>query len=261
MPMFASRPLTTSSKHPVDIPQNCVVGQQRQQMSELQFDKFPNPSSFLVWKTRFKTQVSSGSDFPSEAMLWIKEVEMVDSLDELLSSRSVYGKDFPNFEMLDEKIASALNKIIQNSQFKKKGAQNRGPVSFAGDRSLTRSTTTFELLALMIQFLIRLFFSLSLFATMMFRNSIRDGDEILLSMTKIPVDDVLENLYKLRIRESDQFKTVLELYDMESHQNISMPNYQKLKTMVKRSIDQKLRLRNFDARKSKQVQRSRVTGD
>ena len=32
------------------------------------------------------------------------------------------------------------------------------------------------------------------------------------------------------------------------HRKISMPNYQKLKTMVKKSIDQKLRLRNFDAR-------------
>ena len=41
---------------------------------------------------------------------------------------------------------------------------------------------------------------------------------------------------------------VLELYDMEIHQKMSVPNYQKLKTMVKRSIDQKLRLRNFDAR-------------
>ena len=47
-------------------------------------------------------------------------MEMVDSLVELKSSRSVYGKDFPNFEMLEAKIASALNKIIQNSQFKKK---------------------------------------------------------------------------------------------------------------------------------------------
>ena len=47
-------------------------------------------------------------------------MEMVDSLDEFKSSRSVYGKDFPNFEVLDAKIASALNKIIQNSQFKKK---------------------------------------------------------------------------------------------------------------------------------------------
>ena len=35
---------------------------------------------------------------------------------------------------------------------------------------------------------------------------------------------------------------------MEIHQKISMPNYQTLKTMVKRSIDQKRRLRNFDAR-------------
>ena len=73
-------------------------------------------------------------------------------------------------------------------------------------------------------------------------------DEILLSMTKIPPDDILECLYKLRIHESDHTKTVLELYDMEIHQKISMPNYQRLNTMVKRSIDQKLRLRNFAAR-------------
>ena len=47
-------------------------------------------------------------------------MEMVDSLNEFKSSRSVYGKDFPNFEMLDAKIAYALHKIIQNSQLKKK---------------------------------------------------------------------------------------------------------------------------------------------
>ena len=78
-------------------------------------------------------------------------------------------------------------------------------------------------------------------------------------MSKIPSDDVLESvyddllerLYKLRTRESDQRKTVLELYVMEIHQKIPMPNYQKLKTMVKRSRDQKLRLGNFDARNVK----------
>ena len=76
-------------------------------------------------------------------------------------------------------------------------------------------------------------------------------DGILLSMTKIPPDDVLENLYKLIIRESAQLKTVLELYDKEIHQKISRPTYQNLKTMVKRSMDQKLRLRNFDVRNEK----------
>ena len=67
-----------------------------------------------------KNQATTCSDFPSEAMLWIKEVKMVDSLEELKSSRSVSGNIFLNFEMLDAKIASALKQIIQNSQFKKK---------------------------------------------------------------------------------------------------------------------------------------------
>ena len=47
-------------------------------------------------------------------------MEMIDSLDKPKSSRSVFGENFPNFEMLDAKIASALNKIIPNSNFKKK---------------------------------------------------------------------------------------------------------------------------------------------
>ena len=55
-------------------------------------------------------------------MLWIKEVEMVDFLVELKSSRSVSGEDFPNFEMLDAKIATALDKIIQNHSSKRKSA-------------------------------------------------------------------------------------------------------------------------------------------
>ena len=37
-------------------------------------------------------------------------------------------------------------------------------------------------------------------------------------MTKIPHDDILEGLSRLRIRESEKYKTVLELYDLEIHQ-------------------------------------------
>ena len=37
-------------------------------------------------------------------------------------------------------------------------------------------------------------------------------------MTKIPPDDILEGLCKLRIRESEKLKTVQELYDVEIHQ-------------------------------------------
>ena len=77
-------------------------------------------------------------------------------------------------------------------------------------------------------------------------------DEVLLFVSKIPSHDVLESLYQLRIRESAQIKTVLELYDMEIHLKKSMPNCtKKLRTMVNRCIDQKLRLQNFDARHGK----------
>ena len=67
-------------------------------------------------------------------------------------------------------------------------------------------------------------------------------------MTKIPSDDILERLYKLRIRESEKLKTVLELYDLEIHQKKAGPDYHRLKTMVKRSIEQDLRNKNFGAR-------------
>ena len=40
----------------------------------------------------------------------------------------------------------------------------------------------------------------------------------------------------------------MELYDLDIHQKKSNPDYLKLKTMVKRRRDQKLRLQNFDAR-------------
>ena len=48
MPTCTTRPLTTSSTIPVELPQNDMVGQQRQQNSELQFDKFLTPQSFLL---------------------------------------------------------------------------------------------------------------------------------------------------------------------------------------------------------------------
>ena len=76
-------------------------------------------------------------------------------------------------------------------------------------------------------------------------------DGILLSMTQIPSDDILEGLYKLRLRESEKLKTVLELYDLETHQKKLGPDYHRLKTMVKRSIEQEIRNENFWGQKWK----------
>ena len=167
-------------------------------------------------------------------MLWIEEVEMVDSLDELKSSRSVCGKDLPNFEMLDVKIASALNKIIQNSLFKKK-------VSLEEQKAQKED---WFLRGRQIATMIYDYFRVNgahdtvldhadVFSVTLHDDNIQEfatrWDEVLLSMSKIPSDDILQCLSKLRIRQSAQPKTVLELYDMEIHQKISVPNYQKWK--------------------------------
>ena len=73
----------------------------------------------MCWKKRFKTEVCTCSQFPTEAMQWIKDVELVDSVDESRSSSSTRGISMPNFEVLDARIALALNKIIHSSQFKR----------------------------------------------------------------------------------------------------------------------------------------------
>ena len=75
-------------------------------------------------------------------MLWIKEVEMVDSVDDLKSSCFIRGIRMPDFEVLDAKIASALNRIIHDTQFKRRvSLDDQKPrkriVSFVEDRQLT----------------------------------------------------------------------------------------------------------------------------
>ena len=72
-------------------------------------------------------------------MQWIKEVELVDSVDDLRSSSSTRGISMPNFEVLDARIASALNKIIHNTHFKKKN-QSGGKKAQKQYRYLRRQT-------------------------------------------------------------------------------------------------------------------------
>ena len=50
------------------------------------------PSTVQCWKTSFKTEVCSGSNYPSEFMGGIKEGEMAISVDDLKTSRSISGQ-------------------------------------------------------------------------------------------------------------------------------------------------------------------------
>ena len=72
-------------------------------------------------------------------------------------------------------------------------------------------------------------------------------DGILLSMTKIPLDDILEGLYKLRIRVSVKLKTVLELYDLEIHQKKLGLDYHRLKLCWKEVSSKKFEIKIWGA--------------
>ena len=159
----------------------------------------------------------------------------------------------PNFEVLDARIASALNRIIHNTQFKRK-------VSLEEQKAQKEARFLRER---QIAYLIYEYFLVTgandsvenyadLFTIAVRNDDIQEFDSkldgILLSMTKIPSEDILEGLYKLRIRESEKLKTVLALYNMEIHQKKAGPDYHRLKTMVKRSIEQNLQTKNFEAR-------------
>ena len=50
-------------------------------------------------------------------MLWIKEVEVAKSIDELVTSRSITGQhNFPDFDMLAAMIASALKRLLDKHE-------------------------------------------------------------------------------------------------------------------------------------------------
>ena len=191
---------------------NFGADQQRLQISDLHFDKFPTPATFVCWKMRFKTEVCTCSQFPTEATHWIEEVEMVDSVDDLMSSSSIRGLRMPGFEVLDARIASALNRIIHDSHFKRRVSLEEQKAQ-KEDRFLRGRQ---------IAYLIYEQFRVTgtddsvenyadLFTIVLRNDDIQECDSkwdgILLSMTKIPSDDILEGLYKLRIREYEKLKT------------------------------------------------------
>ena len=236
-----------------DYSKNYGADQQRLQIWDLHFDKFPTPTTSACWKIRFNTEVYTCSQFPTEAMQWMKEVELVDSMDELRSSSSTRGISMPNFKALDAKIASALNKIIHNSHFKRRISLEEQKAQ-KQDRFLRGRQIAylifdyFRVTGVIVLPKTTPTCSLLVYEMTIFRNSIRSGTEFLLSVTRIPPDDILEGLFKLRTRESEKLKTVLELYDLEIHQkNIGLDN-RRLEAMVKRSIEQEIRNKNFEAR-------------
>ena len=141
------------------------------------------------------------------------EVEMVNSVDDLKSSCSIQGiTHFRDFELLDARIASALNKIIHNSCFKNNVSleeqQAQKADRFLRGRQIACLTYDhFRVTASTILYLImptysRLFFRMTIFRVRY------EMDDNFLSREQFPPDDILESLHKSRTRESEKLKNL-----------------------------------------------------
>ena len=164
-------------------------------------NKIQKTSDYLFWFS-IGGYVMDQRSWDGRFFRWIK------------SSRSIAGKIFPIYEILDERIASALNKIIYICHFKKRVSLEEQQAQ-KEDRFLRGRQ---------IAFMIYDYFRVTgaqdtvldyadLFSVTLRNDNVKNidtrWDEVLLSISKTTSDDVLESLYKLRIRESDWLKNCI----------------------------------------------------
>ena len=127
--------------------ENCMMENLRNQISV----------DFQCWKVNFKTEVCANTRCPTIAMLRSNEVETAKSVDDLMTSQSIEGRDFTDFEILVAKIASALKKIFfffstSEEEWVSKSSEPKNTTDFhEEDRLLTWSMTTFEQQELVMQ--------------------------------------------------------------------------------------------------------------
>ena len=79
----------------------------KKEAERIEFGKFPNSTTLVIWKMNLKCEFCSSSSLSTEAMVWINEV-----VAELESLSSLLGPMLPDFEVLDSWNASALKKLL-----------------------------------------------------------------------------------------------------------------------------------------------------
>ena len=152
-------------------------------VTEWNLGQFPDSVEFQSWTLNFRTEVFMRTADPQVTMLWIKEVEVSKSIDELVTSRSITGQhDFPDFEMLDAMIASALKQLINTqSTFRKR-------VSVEEQRAQNRFLRGRQISYMIYEY----------FRATVQNDDVQDfdvrWDHALLSVSEMPSDPILEGL-------------------------------------------------------------------
>ena len=89
--------------------------------SEMHLGTFPDHTEVQSWIVNFRTEVCSKAKNPTLALQWIKEIETAKSLEDLITPKSITGKDFLDYEELDLMMAAALKRFYnKHTHFRKR---------------------------------------------------------------------------------------------------------------------------------------------
>ena len=203
---------------------------------------------FQCWRVNFKTELCVSTSTPELTMSWITEVEMAKSIDDLMTSESTEGKHFPDFEMRDSKIASALRKIISNANFKRRVRVEEQRAQkhdrFLRGRQIAymlcdhnQATGAYDAAQGLSH----------RFNICLHDDDVQDfdtgWDQVQLATSKIPQENVLEGLFK-------GLRTFKQYWQCTTKTRIEIGYRQAINdwTLVGQHIDQMIRTRNFKAR-------------
>ena len=198
-----------------------------------------------------KTPVCAKSALPHITMHWIREVDISESMNDLVTSRSITGRqDFTDYDMLDAMIASVLKELLTHVHFRKRVSvkEQRAQKDERVLRGRQFAYMIFEhfqttgaceaVQGLSDLFNIRLH-------TEWWRSGFRYkmGPSSISSKWNTYVNGP-GGFIRQKLHDSVQLQKVLALYEQENIRNNEQPSYSRLKTSVRRHIDQTSRTRN-----------------
>ena len=196
-------------------------------------------------------------------MQWIKEVEIAKSIDDLMTSRSSTGRtDFPDVDMLDTMIASALKKLLTHVHFRKRvSVEEQRAQKY--DRFLRGRHNAYMICKYfraigaceVVQGLS------DLFHIRLHNDDVDDfdtrWDQALFSASEIPTEMILVGFFKSKLQDSVQLQTVLAMYEQENVRSNGQTKLFQTEDSGRRHNDRVMRTRNFRAR-SEIVERGTV---
>ena len=206
-----------------------IAGTQGKQVDEkIDIGGWPAITGFRQWRMRFKKSVASASRRPKLAFAWITEVENAITMEELADSG--------DFEELDAKLSRELDKIIQGD-FKKRVQVKETEYSKKGEMLTGRQITwmLYENFRLYDTDGALLEWDAIMNVDLKGDNLVQfvsDWESVLLNISGIPDEKILESLFRKQLHRSEQLKNAMALHKQDVNIRGKSHSYPGLLRMV-----------------------------